>query len=208
MLQRTERAIVQRAADLVQQAESFIRGGYHEKAAALLEEARQLKPDADGLASTTASLAEARQEKRRLDRQAAATGRETQQGDEPATAVAKSPATVKGARGELTEKEEKELAELYQRGMAAMDAGHSGEALRYWELVWAIKPDYLQVQEHLKTEYITRGMELFASRDLREAVRMWEDAARIDPSDERTIDYLNRAREQMSRAQAIRDTRH
>jgi hypothetical protein len=36
---------------------------------------------------------------------------------------------------------------------------------------------------------------------------MWEHATRIDPADERTIEYLNRAREQLSRAEAIRDAR-
>lgn len=199
MLQRTEQAMSRRAADLVGQAASHVRWGHLDRAGDLLDQASKLKSDADGLERTRKVLAEARRKEREAARAAAVPS----EGPTTSSPAASGPP----AHARLTEKEEKELAELYQRGMSAIEAGHADEALRYWELVWAINPDYLQVKENLKREYVTRGMELFASRELREAVEMWEHATRIDPADERTIEYLNRAREQLSRAEAIRDAR-
>jgi Tfp pilus assembly protein PilF len=70
-------------------------------------------------------------------------------------------------------------------------------------MVWSIQPGYQRVDDYLKREYLTRGMERFAAGDLDEAVRLWEQALRIDPKDERTLGYLARAQEQRARAREI-----
>ena len=53
----------------------------------------------------------------------------------------------------------------------AFQAGRTDEALR-WELVWSLKPGYQRVDDYLKREYLTRGMEHFAAGRLIEAVSM------------------------------------
>ncbi len=95
------------------------------------------------------------------------------------------------------------MAGFYKRGVEALEAGRSDEALRYWELVWSIRPGYQRVDQFLKREYLTRGMEHFAAGRLFEAVTMWERALQVDPKDPRTLAYLARAHEQLERARAI-----
>ena len=106
-------------------------------------------------------------------------------------------------RPALSAREKAELGDLYQHGMAAAQAGRGDEALRYWELIWSKDPDYQQVAEHLKREYLVRGMETFAAGRLEEAAALWEKALAVDPTDERAQGYLARAREQLARTQEI-----
>ena len=67
----------------------------------------------------------------------------------------------------------------------------------------SLKPGHERVDELLKREYLTRGMELFSSGRLDAAERMWERALQVDPRDPRTIGYLARVQEQMARAREI-----
>ena len=78
------------------------------------------------------------------------------------------------------------------------------EGLRYLELVWSKSPGHENVAQHLKREYLTRGLEAFAAGRLDEAVSMWEKAQRVDPSDDRARAYLARAQEHIDRTMQIR----
>jgi tetratricopeptide (TPR) repeat protein len=98
---------------------------------------------------------------------------------------------------------DKEAEDLYERGVAALRAGRSDEAVRYLELVWAARPTFRQVAEHLKKEYLTRGMESFAAGQLESAVSQWRRILDIDPGDERARGYLDRAQRQMDRSREI-----
>ena len=103
----------------------------------------------------------------------------------------------------LSKKKQKDLADLYKRGMTAMEEGRLDDALRYWELVWLGNPEYEGVADHLKREYLLRGLESFSRGSLDEAILLWEKALNVDPKDEKTIGYLARAREQLSRSREI-----
>ena len=103
----------------------------------------------------------------------------------------------------LSKKKQKDLADLYKRGMVAMEEGRLDDALRYWELVWLGNPEYEGVADHLKREYLLRGLESFSRGSLDEAILLWEKALNVDPKDEKTIRYLARAREQLSRSREI-----
>lgn len=108
-----------------------------------------------------------------------------------------------GRRPELSETRRRELADLYRRGVAAVEAGRSREAVGYWEIVWAADPGHQRVGEYLKREYLTQGMEAFAAGSLDEAVRCWEKALRVDPGDKRAAGYLERARQQRARIEQM-----
>jgi len=178
MLGRTERAIVARVQDLLRRAQLLVSAGQFDPAAALLGEARQLDPRAPGLAAADAALERARNDSTK-----------------PAPA-AKPPVASRSY-------DERELQAFYRRGVEAFEAGRSDEALRYWELVWSLRPGYQRVDEYLKREYLTRGMEHYAAGRLIEAVSLWERALQVDPKDPRTLAYLARAHEQLERQREI-----
>ena len=90
----------------------------------------------------------------------------------------------------VTAQQRKEIEDLYARGLAAMQAERNAEALRYWELVYSIDPDYQQVRDHLKREYLMVGMDSFADGRLEEAAGYWQKALQVDPErreDQRAI---------------------
>jgi tetratricopeptide (TPR) repeat protein len=184
MLSRVERAIAVRTQDLLRRADLLARAGMLDDAAATLGHARDLDPRTPGLAAAEADL-----DRRRTALHAPAPAAPT-----PRPAPTPAP---------LTPQQEKEIAGLYRRGVAAFEGGRSDEALHYWELVWSIRPGYQRVDEYLEREYLTRGLDHFAAGRLIEAVSMWERALQVDPKDPRALAYLARAREQLERARAI-----
>ena len=188
MLGRVDRAIARRADNLIQQAQRLLQAGLLDDAAVLLEQARGLDTDARGLAAADAALA--------YERLSAEHAR-------PRAGTAPAGGTPRPTVPPLSPRQARELADLYKRGMAAMEHGRSDDALRYWEIVWAARPGYERVDQYLKREYQTRGMEAFAAGRLGEAVRLWEAALRVDPADQRTLGYLARAHEQLDRAREI-----
>ena len=181
MWARTERAIGTKVQDLLRRAELLAQAGQTDEAAALIGQARELDPKAAGLAAATAAVESARAQR---------AARATPQPSAP-------------AQPKVSPYQERELAAFYRHGLEAFQAGRTDEALRYWELVWSLKPGYQRVDEYLKREYLTRGMEHFAAGRLIEAVSMWERALQVDPKDPRTIAYLARAHEQLERARQI-----
>jgi len=203
MLQRTLRSIEQRIAYLLQQANRMIDWGHYDEAENGLAEVERLDPEATGLQRTLIRL---REEKERYAR--ARTGSEQSGNQAGADSVSLSAGRVNvipgaGSENSLTDEQKREMEHLYKKGMAALSEGRSRDAMNYLELVWSMDPQYQHVSEHLKREYLTRGMEYFADGYLEQAVEYWENALRIDPSDRRVIGYLTRAREQIARTRDI-----
>jgi tetratricopeptide (TPR) repeat protein len=98
---------------------------------------------------------------------------------------------------------DREAEDLYRRGLAAVRAQRSDDAIRYWELVWSSRPDYREVATCLKREYLTRGMEAFAAGRVDDATSEWQRVLRVDPDDARARGYLERARQQRARSREI-----
>ncbi len=170
------------------QAESLLDADRCDDAATLLAEARGLDPTA---ASAT-DLA------RRIDRCRAKAAR--------AAVVEKAPTVVTNtapAASTLSEARRRELTDLYQRGVRALESGRSGEAVHYWEMVWSADPEFEGVQDRLLQGYLTLGMEEFANGQLRAAVDRWERAVRVAPDDPRARGYLERAHKQLQQMERI-----
>jgi len=195
MYRRTENAIDHRMTAALGDANRLIDWGALDEAATVLSEARRLRPDDAGVRMARSRLEEALATK-------VARGRV-----EPDTTALDGSGgrggDVAGERAELTEEQKREVERLYASGMEAMTAERNEDAIRYFELVWSIEPEYKDVKEYLKREYLMRGMEFFADGRLNEAVAVWEKAHRVDPDDERVNGYLTRAREQISRTREI-----
>ncbi|HEY6221666.1 MAG TPA: hypothetical protein VIX13_03940 [Candidatus Eisenbacteria bacterium] len=179
MLRRTEQAIARRVATLLKQARQSMEAQLPDEADGLLAEARNLDPQADGLKDTAAALARAR-------------------------AAAAGAAVVKTEKPQLpTPEQDREVETLYRGGQTAMQERRLDDALRYWELVWSLRPGYKRVDEYLKREYLMRGMEFFASGKLDEAVNCWQRVLQVDPKDSRAAGYIARARTQQARTREI-----
>lgn len=203
LLRRTRVAIDSRARDLLEQANRVLDAGLPTEAEALADEVLALNPRASGLAELLQKIRryeliehEKEQEAERGKAEEAKRLEEGAEASAPTVAIApKLPA--------LSKKKQKDLADLYKRGMTAMEEGRLDDALRYWELVWLGNPEYEGVADHLKREYLLRGLESFSRGSLDEAILLWEKALNVDPKDEKTIGYLARAREQLSRSREI-----
>ncbi len=189
MLERTHSAIDIRVSALLASAEHAMERGSFDAARTHLDEARTLDAEAPEVARMERRIARAAREQRRRAELARATPE-----PEP-TPTVQQPA--------LSEKQRREIADLYRRGIEAMEEDRTEDALRYWELVWMADPEHQEVAEFLKREYLLRGLESFTRGSLDEALRLWEKARDVDPEDEKTLGYLSRAREQLLRTQEI-----
>jgi tetratricopeptide (TPR) repeat protein len=194
MARRVHAAIARRASSWLRQADALLQAGSLAEASRTIETVRQLDPRAPGIVAAAGALARAEQAQANdRARATAAAGR----------ARATTAPPPRSAPPALTSEQRRQVADLYRRGLAALEAGQSDEALRYWELVRSLQPGHERVDELLKREYLTRGMELFSSGRLDAAERMWERALQVDPRDARTLGYLARVHEQMARAREI-----
>ncbi len=198
LLARTRVAIDARTRGLLDQARRVLAAGLPGEAESLADEARKLDANAPGLAELVARIRAAERTKSTPTAPSKATLLASP--TPPAGAIAPKSAAV-------SKKKQKDLADLYRRGMTAMQEGRTDDALHYWELVWLGDSEYPGVAEHLKREYLLRGLESFSRGSLEEAILLWEKALGVDPKDEKTIGYLARAREQMSRSREILGTK-
>jgi len=188
MLDRTEAAIDHRVEELQTQARGFIRAGIYSEAEVSLAEAARLSPGSRTVETLRATLATARSESR---------------GSKPAPATAQTEATAPAAPAQLTQKQREDLARFYENGVTALKEGRNQDAIRYWEWVYSLDPNYRQVKEYLKREHHLLGIQAFSEGRLVEAVGFWEIALKIDPEDAKTRAYLDRARQQLERSRVV-----
>jgi tetratricopeptide (TPR) repeat protein len=197
MLRRTEGAITHRVDAAVADANRLIDWGVLDEAETFLSQAKALRPGDPGVRAASARLAQTRSRSATGGRGAGeVTAADTSGGGRTAVGGGGRPAL-------LTEEQRREAQRLYASGVEAVNDGRDEEAIKYFELVWAIDPEHAGAVEYLKRAYLTRGMEYFADGRLQEAVAIWEEALRVDPDDERVRGYLTRAREQIARTKQI-----
>ena len=188
MLDRTEAAIDHRVEELQTQARGFIRAGLYSDAEVALAEAARLDPDSRAVEATRATLATARSEARRVP-------------STPATAGAEPAPSAAPVR--LTPRQREDMEKFYQNGVNALKDGRTADAIRYWDWVYSLDPNYRNVKEYLKREHHLLGIQAFSEGRLVEAVGFWETALKIDPEDAKTRAYLDRARQQLERSRAV-----
>ncbi|HYJ31763.1 MAG TPA: hypothetical protein VE326_00955 [Candidatus Binatia bacterium] len=187
MLRRTQAALSRRAQALVREARRSLADRRLDAAASQLQEARDLDPDADGLASADAALERARQ---------VAAARTP---DPPRP----TPARTAPAPAPESRLSQGDLRDLYRRGLAALAQKRSADALRYFELVWSADPSYQRVGDYLKREYLIQGLDAYAAGRLDDAIAHWERALAVDPNDPRAKGYLTRAQQQLERSREM-----
>ena len=189
MLRRVERSMALRVDETLRAARTAIAASRLEDAAKRLEEARALDPEAPAGALVARALAEAR---------------EAEKSATNAKAAPTTPARMRPR--DLSPQKQRELDDFYRRGLEALAARRSDDAIRFWELVRSEVPDYPRVSESLVQEYLRRGLDEFAGGHLEQAVDWWQRALTIDPTDARTRGYLERAQRQLSRRRELLGT--
>ena len=162
--------------------------------------ARELDPAAKGFKAAAQFVAD-----QKLASLTAARKKSTEKRPIQANTTWPTAKVVNAPQPVLSVQQQRELEDLYRRGMSAMDSGQRDQAVHYWELVWSMDPDYQNVTEYLSQDYLTRGMEFFVAGDLAESVSNWESAVRVNPADPKAVGYLQRAREQADRMQKIKN---
>ncbi len=173
------------------------------EAKAALEKARVLDPHHSALARASAAVEALEKHTAQALKNARMQPDRDQTTQVEAAPIPEEPPASASFAG-LSAKEQQEVAEMYRRGLQAMEASRNADAVRYWELVWSKAPDYQQVAENLKREYLAEGMEAFASGRLDRSIEVWEKAREVAPGDPRTEGYLARALEHKTRIRQIK----
>jgi tetratricopeptide (TPR) repeat protein len=190
MLARTEHAIANRVVALENRVERAIDRRLFSQAQQGLDEIRRLDAGHPTLKRLETALSRVKPEPR-----------EGAARDSSPESAARTQAAAPGVK--ITPERQRELEEFYDRGVREYGAGRSANALRFWEMAYAIDPGYKQVKEYLKKEYLMQGMDSFTAGRLNDAIAFWEKAEEIDPQDEKPRGYLERARAQLSRTREI-----
>lgn len=202
LLKSTLQTLEMRADSLIDQARAQALAGNFVEARSLLDQVSQMSSGHSALADAT--LFVDHQESQMAA--ALAESKVVKQEDQSQTAnpVALPPAVLEPSFASLSAQDQQEVADLYIRGMQAVENTRHEDAIRYWELVWSKAPDYQQVSENLKQEYLDKGMEAFADGRLDQSIEIWEKARIVAPDDAKTQGYLARAYEHNSRIQEIK----
>ncbi len=205
LLRSTMQTLALRSDSMIEQARAYASAGKFSEARDILDQVASMSPRHSALAGARAFVAE----KERRAIQAKNIAQATTPKPQPKPAIkpaAKNPPSPPVITGfaVLSAKGKAEVADLYQRGMQAVAEDHHEDAIRYWELVWSRAPDYQNVSQNLKQEYLDQGMEAFADGRLEQSIEIWEKARTVAPDDARTQGYLARAYEHNSRIREIK----
>ncbi len=182
-LARTDSLIDVRVGTLVDEGKWYADRGDGETAVARYREALLLRPQRSDLKRAIA----------RLNRPKDAT-----KNDAAKTAEEKRP-----VRREVTADERREAERMYRAGVEEFRQRKNREAIRYFEFVYGLLPDYENVESYLKQAYLFLGMEQYTSGQLAEAITEWEKILAVDPRDEKALTYLRRARLAMEKAKEL-----
>ncbi len=202
LLKSTLQTLELRADSLIEQAKAQAQAGNFSEARSTLDKVRAMSPGHSSLAQTTAFITE--QEHRAADAEEAIRLADQKTSENSIPSVVVPMQEIKPSFASLSAKDQQEVADLYKRGMQAVENDRHDDAIRYWELVWSKAPDYQRVAQNLKQEYLDKGMEAFADGRLEQSIEIWEKARTVAPDDSKARGYLARAYEHNSRIREIK----
>ncbi len=202
-LETVRKSMVIKCENLADQAVARAQAGDFAAAGQALDEARRLIPDNAHL-HDQARIVEKLQQQARAASAPAHSAVSAADGKETATVESGRQAPRKPRYADLPFKRQAEIGRLYREGVRALNENRREDAIRYWELVSSSAPDYQQVAENLKQEYLVQGMEAFAAGHLDQAISIWEKALEVVPGDERAQGYLARAYDHRARIKQLK----
>ena len=97
----------------------------------------------------------------------------------------------------------KEIESTYNTAREHFKKGDLSLAVRYWERVERIAPDYMSVREYLVRAYKFIGVELYGQNQLQDAIAVWEKASQLDPGNQEIRDYIKRTNNEMRKLEEL-----
>lgn len=98
---------------------------------------------------------------------------------------------------------QKEVAEAYNNGRDMFTRGELAEAIKYWEKVERLAPDYSSVRSYLVNAYKFVGIDLYSRSFFEKAVEVWKKAAVLDPRNEEISGYIRRTEIEIKKLQEL-----
>lgn len=95
------------------------------------------------------------------------------------------------------------LRPKYERGIESFTRSDFRNAIKVWEEVWKLDPEFENVSEYLTKAYQFLGMELYAGQRYEKALEMWERILLVDPGNGKAQRYITRTKEEISGLEGI-----
>ena len=97
----------------------------------------------------------------------------------------------------------KKLRPKYERGIELFTRSDFRNAIKVWEEVWKLDPEFENVSKYLIKAYQFLGMELYAGQCYEKALEMWERILLVDPGNGKAQRYITRTKEELSKLESI-----
>lgn len=96
-----------------------------------------------------------------------------------------------------------EVKRHYKSGQVLFADGDLQSAVREWEKVVALAPDYMSVRDYLVKAYKFLGVELYGQNQLVAAIDSWKKAVTLDSGNAEIIDYIQRAENEIRKLKEL-----
>ncbi len=114
-----------------------------------------------------------------------------------------APAPMASIAEPLSPELEKEVAAAYTTGRDLFTRGELPDAIKFWEKVERMAPDYLSVRSYLVNAYRFVGIDLYSRSLYDQAVEVWKKAVRLEPDNEEINGYIRRTETEIRKLQEL-----
>ncbi len=90
-----------------------------------------------------------------------------------------------------------EVEQAYEEGRKLFEAGNLEAAVKQWEKVERLAPDYEGVRSYLTRAYKFVGVKLYGQDQLEKALDTWRRALQLTPNDSELKDYIDRTEREL-----------
>ena len=97
----------------------------------------------------------------------------------------------------------KDVESEYSRARSMFTKGDLAGAIKYWENVERVAPDFQSVRDYLVKAYKFLGVEFYGKGELRQAVSVWQKASQLVPSNEEIKNYIQRTETELRKLEQL-----
>jgi len=119
--------------------------------------------------------------------------------------VAKETITETKKVAQLSPELEKKISIDYESAQSEFEKGNLLEAIKYWENVEKLAPDYQSVKSYLVNAYKYIGVEYYGKNLFDEALEVWRKAIRLEPENSEIHNYIKRTSAEVRKLKELAD---
>jgi tetratricopeptide (TPR) repeat protein len=97
----------------------------------------------------------------------------------------------------------KDVEQAYSQARSMFTKGDLAGAIKYWENVERVAPDYQSVRDYLLKAYKFLGVEFYGKGELRQAINIWQKASQLVPSNEEIKNYIQRTETELRKLEQL-----